>query len=508
MQRAIDYLLLSVLSYCNFTEKDYGSTLEKVYTTVEYEKIENNGFYFCTEETRYLFHDFFKEILGNWEIFYVEDKRAGVIPNASGFYSVVFKNRLTNNYVIAFRGSEKYPLEDAYKDFIETDLKIGMGVKPRQFYDGLEVLYKLIDKFKIPENKIFITGHSLGGGISQFVSMMCDKERGFIPYTCTWNAVGINRDGIVNILDFLDYNKIIDKLNLEDNEKKYFLEFKEEYLDFFLKELKKGKVVKNNNMLLIKKESQFNPNVDENFKKNFLKSTKFEEVLRKLSGKTKIKLLDNGRVFDALFKVDNLVDELFQADYFIRRVKDNTVYQDRIINFCHSEDMTVSFFRHIGSVYQVDQNFLRKDMKKRTIFSSFNFLTKSVQDYHYQDVFLPFIQVSGEKKGMFSKKIAIGYLGSVLRKVINLGYCMEKEVLAEYFSLVEINHENYKKIKDMVIQGIKKAGVTILYKDQVYEQIKNMDMEEFSKVWEDAKKKLPSPYRIQDIYDLILFHKE
>lgn len=505
MQRAKDYLLLSVLSYCNFSEEDYGKKIDGIYTSTDYDKIKNDGFNFCNQKTKHMFYDFFKDILGNWEVVYIDDRRARTGAEATGFYSVVFKNITNGSHVISFRGSEKYPIEDAYKDFIETDLKIGVGVKPKQFFNGLEVFNKVYDEMKIPKEKISLTGHSLGGGICQFVSMMVDKQRGFIPYTCTWNAVGINRDGIINLLDFFDYNKIVDKLQLDPMEKEIFLEFKEDYLSFFLKELKKGKIVKDNHTLLIDKESDISPAVDETLIKSLFKNTNIDNILRKLSENTKEKLLEDNKVFNALFKVDNLAHELFEAEYFIRRVKTNKVYEENIVNFCHSEDLTISLFPHIGSVYQVDKGFIKKEIKKKTIFSSFLFFTKSVQEYHYQDIFLPFIEVDGERKGMFSKKLSIGYLGTLVRKILTVEYCVEKDILGDYFSLVKIDEKNYEKIKEGILEAMKKCGDNILYKNHAYNQIKAMDKNTFSDVWENTKLKLASPYRVQDIYDLILF---
>ena len=505
MQRAKDYLLLSVLSYCNFSKEDYGKNLEQIYKENSL-KFDDNGFNSFDSKTRVLFYNFFKDILKKWEVFLVATKRASDLNRKStGFYSVVFRNSKDDKYVISFRGSETYPIEDAYKDFIENDLKIGLGVKPIQFYDGLEVFNKVYDEYKISKEKISITGHSLGGGIAQFVSIMVDKERGFIPYTCTWNSVGINRDGIINLLDFFNYDKILEKLDLDDIEKQYFLEFKNEYLTFFLKELKKGKIIKDNNTLLIANEAEITPAIDDGFIKNFVKSTRFEVILNKLSMDKKDNLLDENKVFYALFQIENLTDELFEADYFIRKVKTNKVYEENIVNFCHSEDLTVSLFPHVGSVYQVDKSFVKKEVKKKNIFSGLLFFTKSVQNYHSLDVFLPFIEVEGQRNGMFSQHLSLGYMSSLIRKILTYEYCIEKDLLADYYSLVCINQENFKRIKLQLLSGIKKCGENILYKNQAFNQLKDMEIDKFILLWEDLKRKLPSPYRVQDTYDLILF---
>lgn len=506
MQRAKDYLLLSMLSYCNFSEKDYKKSLVDIFSAKTFSKECNRNFKYYSLNDRIIFFKFFKEEFEKWEIVYIDNRRASSIEsNATGFYSVVFKNKFTGKYVISYRGSEKYPIEEAYKDFVETDLKIGLGQKPVQFYDGLDVFNKVYKKFNLSKEDISITGHSLGGGIAQYVALMVDKEKGFIPYTCTWNAVGINRDGIITILDFFNYEKLIENLKLEDFEKMYFMEFKDEYLNFFLKELKKSKIIKDNNKLLIGMDIELSPVIDESFIKNFLKNTSFNSVLEKLSKDTKTRILLNNRVFNTLFKVKNLSKELFDASYFIRKIKENTEYDEKIVNFCHSEDLTVSLFPHIGSVYQVDKKFIKKEVRKKTLFSTFLFFTKSFQEYHDQEVFLPFLEMDGVRKGMFSKNLSIGYLGTIVRKVLTLEYCVERELLADYYEKINITQYNFRRIKNQILQAMKKSGDDVLYKDMAYIQIKDMEIAEFTKLWENLKLKTASPYRIQDIYDGILF---
>lgn len=506
MQKAKDYIMLCILSYCNFTEEDYGKNLKQIFFELNQTKFKIEGFYFSTLERKMLFYNFFKDILSNWEVFYVENKRASdTKKNSTGFYSVTFKNIKYDTYVIAYRGSEKYPLEDAYKDFIENDLKIGLGIKPLQFYDGLDVFNIIYNRFKISKEKISITGHSLGGGIAQFVSVMVDKEYGFIPYTSTWNAVGIKKDGIINILDFFNYEKMIGELRISGKEMKLFKGFKEDYLYFCLKELKKERIIKNNSVLLIKNENTISSNINENFIKKFIKETNFKQLLNQLPLSTKNYLLENNRVYTTLFQFERLTKELFEANYFIKRIKNNTAYEDNIVNFCHSKDLTVSLFSHIGSVYQVDKDFLKKDIKRQKIFSTLHIFSKSVQEYHYLDVFIPFLVMEGEKKGVFSKKLSIQYIASSIRKILTMEYCLDNQLLVAYYSLINIENNNYKKIKNYILAGIKRCGEDILYKTQLYTQIKDMDMLSFIRVWENLKTKLPTPYKLQDIYDLMLF---
>lgn len=236
-----EYILLSVLSYCNFGEDEYNKTLKEIFEIPRNNHIITATFDVLLPKNRKLFLEYFGDLLEEWKIYYVDNKTAHVFgKEASGFYSVVFRKE--EEYVIAYRGSEKFPLEDAYKDFIETDLAIGLGKIPLQFYEGVEVYYELVNRHKIPHKNITLTGHSLGGGIAQYVALTVDKNSNIIPYTYTWNAVGINRDGIVSILDYINLNTILkEQTDLTKEERKIFLPFQQPYLEFLAKELKKNK---------------------------------------------------------------------------------------------------------------------------------------------------------------------------------------------------------------------------------------------------------------------------
>ena len=505
MKTIKEYLLLSAISYSDFSMKDCGKTLYDIFNNSS--QVEINGFSFAKKQNskeiiKKYFDNFFKE----WMLFYVEDKRAKTVEkDATGFFGVVFKNIEKNRYIIAFRGSERYPLEDAYKDFIENDLKIGLGIKPLQFYDGVALYNKILDDFKIDKNLISLTGHSLGGGIAQFVAIVSDRERKYVPYTYTWNSIGINREGIINIFDFFDYNEILNGLNLNENEKRYFLDFRDEYLVFFFKEMKRKRIMKDNNTLLVNSTEFPETIVDDELIKNFFETTSFEERLRKLPLSTQNRLMHENNIFNVFFKIENVKKEVMRTSKFIEKIKNNLEYETRIINFCHSEDLTVSLFPHIGAVYQVEKEFFKSEIKKKTIFSSLLFFTKSVQNYHNHDVFIPFLINTGVHSGLFDKTISNTYLSSLIRKIFTFEYCVEKELLADYYSFIEITDDNFEKIKNQIIDALKKCEANILYKTQGIKRLEQIEKEGFKEVWKSVIKKLSSPYKPQDIHDLILF---
>jgi hypothetical protein len=505
MHTAKEYIMLSILSYCNFNESEYGKTILEVFQQDTTKSIFNGTFIIIEPKYDRFFLEYFKDILSEWKIYYV-DNRTAQNPSSTntGFYSVVFKKQ--EDYVVAFRGSEKYPLEDAYKDFIETDLALGLGKIPQQFYEGVEVYYKLIRDFKVPHDRISLTGHSLGGGIAQYVVLMVDKYSKYIPRTYIWNGVGINRDGIISVLDFIDLDKILaENTDLTLEEREQFKEFAPSYLEFLSKELKKIGAIKDDKTSLVNRYDDVYFNIDETFVKNLLKTTNLEKCFMKLPLSRRRELLLEKNFFDAVFQLDNMGELLEKAEKFIERVKNNVVYESRVFNFGHSKDLTNSLFKHVGSSYLIDNNFHKRTFKKYNFLNNLLLLTKSIQDHHFEDVFLPFIEDEGEKRGSFSNKLSLNFIASTIRKLITMEYCLAKEFLADYYSMVKINEQNFTRIKNQMIHGLENMGAELPYKKHIIHQINEMDMETFSKTWEKTKAKLPSPYRLQDIFDVFVF---
>lgn len=505
MFTAKEYILLSVLSYCNFSESEYGKSLSEIFNGDRLEEIVVGTFDILNLKYKNLVLEYFGNIFNEWNVFFIDNRTMTAKQmKKSGFYAVVFEKN--GKYVISYRGSEKYPLEDAYKDFIETDLAIGLGKIPLQFYEGVEVYNTLLNKFKIEKENIFITGHSLGGGIAQYVALSVDKKLNYIPYVYTWNGVGINREGIVTLFEFIDLENILkSKTDISTEEYKLFIPFKEQYINFLSKELKRAGAIKDNITLLNSQNIKIN--INENFIKRLLKNTNIESCLMSLPLQRRKELLVNQNLFKVLFQFDELSILIKKAEKLIKKIHENKKYEERVYNFGHSQDLTNSLFRHIGSSYLVDKNFTKRSLQSFSFFYNLQLFGKSIQDLHFEDVFLAFVDNEEGNKGNFDTNLNLDFIASCSRKLITNEYCLTRNFLGEYYSMVNIETTNFYDIKNGLIRGFENCGLDLLYKDKIIEQLKKMDIDIFSCLWEKTKKKLASPYKFVDIFDIFIFKK-
>lgn len=187
-----EILLHALLAYSNFEKSDIEKNLYELFKK-RILRLHSNVFETLKEKNKSFFLNFFEKELNEWKVFYIDDRRyKNKKSSKTSYYSVCFKNS-ENLYVLAYRGSEIYPLEEAYPDFIQTDLVFGVGFIPEQFYEGVETYNYIINKYNLEKDNISLTGHSLGGGIAQFVAVSNFIENSYVTAVKTFNSIGINR---------------------------------------------------------------------------------------------------------------------------------------------------------------------------------------------------------------------------------------------------------------------------------------------------------------------------
>jgi len=75
--------------------------------------------------------------------------------------------------VIAFRGTENYSLDESLNDWA-ANMSAAFGIEPREYVLAQQHIPKLIDELvrQWPDIKVYVTGHSLGGGLAQQAGYM------------------------------------------------------------------------------------------------------------------------------------------------------------------------------------------------------------------------------------------------------------------------------------------------------------------------------------------------
>lgn len=154
-------------------------------------------------------YDFGTKTVGNWDL--IQDKSTD-----AGMQAGVYRDRVTNALVIAFRGSEEIcllPILCSFKEIeesgndLKTDAYLTQGKDSGQFNDAFEFTRDVIKAN--PNTKITVTGHSLGGGVAQaagasFLLETFAFNSSPVPNDF-WNDHGINQfdakyNGIIHVL--------------------------------------------------------------------------------------------------------------------------------------------------------------------------------------------------------------------------------------------------------------------------------------------------------------------
>lgn len=213
-----EYLILSDLAYDNLIKQDLNSEDENLFklyfengklkrSMIKKENVDSKtdsalginryaddelkvGFQGVLESEDY------KEVMKNWKVIAVSNEQEN-----SGYYGVAFEyvgeGENKGKIVLANRGTEPFG-EQKKKDLVITDGQIFSSYYPNQFEDAMK-FYNQVKGLSIANGKMInVTGHSLGGGISQYIGVMGDN----VGEVVTWNGVGIANQKKIDQYDF------------------------------------------------------------------------------------------------------------------------------------------------------------------------------------------------------------------------------------------------------------------------------------------------------------------
>ena len=506
----LDYLVFSGLSYGDFKKEDIGFSLEEVLFLNHESK--KRLLSFPNEVWSYggseIFERTFYDFLCEWKVIGIMDETYRQGTEKTGFYAIAFEKN--KHIVISYRGTEYSSFGEAYKDFIETDLLIGVDKKPRQLEQGVEFYEEIL---KFDHESISLTGHSLGGGIAQYVALISDLKGYGIPKVYTWNAVGINKIGILNLEDFLEFDFIAEeKYPTLKNDEILYKRVKDYYYSNIYKILKKNNYIKDKESIKKISKLEFKFELDDETKKKLenIFTTVNKPLLPFFSKKNEDKnelIISPKSFIEDFFDEDMIYEELIRARKFIKKFKKNNRYDEHIINFVHSEDFTITLYSHLGSTYAINKGLVRAEEKLHPLLKKMYAFTKSMKTYHMYQVFLPFFDFEGEGRGQIKKELSIDYIATEVRKVIYQEKNLSDEFLGFYYNKLKLDSENYYKIKKILLHGMGMTKSDIKYLKESILVIKRMNFEKFKELWNKVQNKVGSPYIKKDIYDLISFHE-
>lgn len=122
---------------------------------------------------------------------YSYDPASGYLEDASGqgFGARIFESENDGGeIVIAFRGSNAPGEDESWMEDWIADAHQGGGGVPEQYLRGAETLQAA--RLAFPDSPITVTGHSLGGGIAAYSTLMLSETGKLL--CATYNAAGIS----------------------------------------------------------------------------------------------------------------------------------------------------------------------------------------------------------------------------------------------------------------------------------------------------------------------------
>lgn len=163
----MEHLLFAKLAYDNLDEYEGKSVAEYVNLCPELYSDE------IWEDSGINYTALYSSIVGEWEIY-----RSYNYNDTSGLYAVAFKK--DDKVVLSFRGSEMFPENlalDESNDWLGTDLKFAiLNQLSEQFEDADKCYEELLAEIENNglECDITFSGHSLGGALVSYESIMTD----------------------------------------------------------------------------------------------------------------------------------------------------------------------------------------------------------------------------------------------------------------------------------------------------------------------------------------------
>lgn len=207
---SLEYLLFSELAYKGMSKykgKDIAQYAEELYPNND---SDNN--YYKNNTGKIQKSVLIQKHLKNWTVDKVQQNKE------SGFYVVVFRNTVTDDRVIAYRGSQSLNSMDALKTDWADNIQYGIfNEESQQMFDAVSFAGDYISSSGVDPSKISATGHSLGGGLGILAANM------FNIYAETFDAsqtidVSYYRwnNGFVNAFKGVDKWTYVDHVNEYD----------------------------------------------------------------------------------------------------------------------------------------------------------------------------------------------------------------------------------------------------------------------------------------------------
>ncbi|BDU51241.1 hypothetical protein [Haliovirga abyssi] len=402
----LEFLVLADLAYERYEDKDNNNPLKDILLKHHFNNSER--------QQRW---NYFTERMEGWKLLEgfdlskykreYEGKHEDIKAQYEGFYAAAFEK--DNEIVIAYRGTDKeVGGKKSFKNFMEehiyTNGQIVCGMPGIQFKLAEDFYNKILNAPNNQHKTISITGHSLGGGLSQYVSVIGAEN---ISKTVIWNGVGVAGFSRMNGYELFGTEAILTKLSWKE-----IFDSTGEKGKYILKEFIQAGFVKTNGTYLISLNTEF---VD--IPNSLIKIPTKEELKNIISKGLDEYLKSNANGlnhWDESNKIEiekNSLTSEDSLDYSIELLERKKIFMDNYYNkdinliaYSISKDVTGTVFKHVGKRYLVDKN-LKEENKGIYVGNLLKVLKEKEANhldagaYHGLTMFYPHIKTEEKNRG-------------------------------------------------------------------------------------------------------------